>query len=84
MMTAKAEASMAAPSASTRSVMSRARSQLVNSTMIEPTLTVAMLKSTILASIRAIIFASIVADSCIRVVHITKKIIIRKLLFFLA
>ena len=70
MMTAKAEASIAAPSASTSSVMSRARSQDVNSTMIEPTLTVAMLKSTILASISSMTDTSMVADSCIRVFHI--------------
>ena len=63
MITAKAAASISASASSTRPVISRARSQLVNSTMIEPTLTVAMLKSTMLSSIRAMTDASMLADS---------------------
>ena len=63
MITAKAAASISASESSTRPVISRVRSQLVNSTMIEPTLTVALLKSTMLSSIRAMTDASMVADS---------------------
>ena len=63
MVTVKAAASISASESSTRPVISRVRSQLVNSTMIEPTLTVAMLKSTMLSSIRATTDASMVADS---------------------